>query len=144
MGRTNAEDRVRTAFRTGDGAQRSNPAIARELGVPLRMVRRVRTELGLPQFARGRRAEHDSLADAVTARLVLRKDGHTAWGGPCHDTYLTPLVNFAGVTRSVARFLFEEHHGRPPVGYVKSSCGEAHCLTREHLADAAMRKDSGR
>ena len=137
---TAAEPRIRAAFLAEGGAQRSNPDVARELDVSARTVRRVRTELGIPSYVQGRRPTYTTIADAVSARLVAKPDGHTEWAGPCHEEYLTPLVNFNGVSRSVGRVLFTEHHGREPVGYVKSTCGVAHCLTREHLADAQMRK----
>jgi hypothetical protein len=137
---TAAEPGIRAAFLADGGAMRSNPDIARELDVSSRTVRRVRTELGIPSFVQGRRPLYGSMSDAIQARLVRKDSGHTEWTGPCHEEYLTPLVNFNGVSRSVARVLFIEHHGREPVGYVKSTCGTAHCLTPEHLADAAMRK----
>ena len=137
---TAAEPGIRAAFLADGGAKRSNPDIARELNVSARTVRRVRTELGVPSYVQGRRPLYATMSEAIAARTVAKPGGHAEWTGPCHEEYLTPLVNFNGVSRSVARVIFTEHHGREPVGYVKATCGFPHCLTREHLADAEMRK----
>lgn len=132
---------VRAALLAEGGSGRSNPEIAAATGTTARIVQRVRAVLGVPTYARGRRQEHPTLMESVSARLVVREDGHTGWRGPRHGNYSTPLVYFAGITRSVAREIFVDHHGREPVGYVKAACGVLHCLTREHLADSEMRRE---
>lgn len=137
---TCAERRIRAVLLAEGGPARSNVDIGAELEVSARVVRRVRGQLGIPAYARGRRNTYASVADAVAARTREEPGGHLAWDGPCHEEYRTPLVNHAGMTRSVARVVFVQHYGREPVGYVKATCERAHCVAGAHLADSLMRK----
>lgn len=74
------------------------------------------------------------------ARSRPVEGGHRRWHGPV-ATGGTPIL-FVGPERyTVSRAAFLLAQDREPVGYVKSSCGLAWCVAREHQADRQMREE---
>lgn len=109
--------------------------IARRYGVNPRTVTRWRTTLGLGPGHRTTDpdpADLPRLARALTTR-TRPDDGHLIWRGPVHTHRLTPVLG----AHSARRIAWLLHHGTPPVGTVRVTCGETLCVEVGHLADAA-------
>ncbi|MFF7901211.1 hypothetical protein ACFZCV_20800 [Streptomyces sp. NPDC007920] len=109
--------------------------ISQEVGVSLWTVSKIRVELRIPLAKRVWPSR--TVAEALALHIEPYGDGHARWTGPMAGR-LCQL--FAEGRRLNARHVvFERHHGRPPVGYVRSSCREIPCMTGAHLTDAVLR-----
>lgn len=118
--------------------------IARRLGVAPATVRRTRQALGLPDPPLGSPEQYASPEDVLRAHAEPSDDGHVRWIGPAYSKRGAPYVLFRGRRIVAGRVAFEAHHGRPPVGYVRSSCGTDGCLAGSHLTDRPMREANER
>ncbi|WP_327403864.1 hypothetical protein OG194_29785 [Streptomyces sp. NBC_01288] len=113
--------------------------IASELGVAAATVQGVREALGLPAPRPGRRERYASVAEAFHASTQLLEDGHRRWTGGA-----APYVCLREQRLAASPVSFELHHGRPPVGRARPSCGVNGCLAGSHLADRPMREANRR
>ncbi|MFJ1657208.1 Lsr2 family DNA-binding protein [Streptomyces anthocyanicus] len=111
--------------------------ITAELGITAPVIVRVRRQAGLPHSGRTGGQPARKKADVLAENTEPYSDGHTRWTGPMSGRMPTL---YAEQRRFNARhFAFEQHHGRRPVGYVRSNCGEQACFTGAHLTDDLMR-----
>ncbi|MFI5629145.1 hypothetical protein ACIA8E_07155 [Streptomyces sp. NPDC051664] len=123
-----------------DGAEVSNLAVARKLGVSPSRVRRVRAKEGLPAYPRGRRGSGDSWAEAFAARTLAVDDGHLEWTGPLSE-HGTPVLRLGRAAETVYRYAFRVHHGRDAEGKSGPVCGFPRCVAGAHLEDRVLRKE---
>ncbi|MGA4896714.1 WhiB family transcriptional regulator [Streptomyces griseoincarnatus] len=111
--------------------------IMERIGVTAPTIVRIRLKYGLPRSsntgARAPRPRAQVLAESTEAY----GDGHTRWTGPVAGRSL--VLHAEGLRLNPRRVLFEQHHGRPPVGPVRSKCGEQQCITGAHLTDHTLR-----
>jgi DNA-binding CsgD family transcriptional regulator len=115
----------------------SDKEIGRRLHTNPKRAAALRTELGL--------ASHASRALTFADRWASSTEpegGHVRWTGR-HRDGRTPAVFHEGRDASVRRIVFEQHHGRPPVGEVQPGCDATWCVRAEHLEDAPMRAKLG-
>ncbi|MET9729732.1 hypothetical protein ABZZ79_03395 [Streptomyces sp. NPDC006458] len=78
-----------------------------------------------------------TIAEALALHLTPEPGGHARWTG---SRYRRSLILFAeGRQHNARRAIFEQTHGRPPVGYVTTECTRSWCVAGEHLKDAVMR-----
>ncbi|MFJ3274136.1 hypothetical protein [Streptomyces sp. NPDC086776] len=125
-----------------DGADVSNLAVARELGVAPGRVRRVRVKEGLPAYPRGRRGSGESWAEAFAARTLAVDGGHLDWTGSVSE-HGTPLLRVRREAETAYRYAFRIHHGREAEGKIGPApgCGFPRCVAGAHLEDRVMRKE---
>jgi hypothetical protein len=118
----------------------SNKRIAADLRVDRIRVRRIREELGLPQFVRT--AETRSIEDKW--RLYARPvdGGHVEWTGERSTNSNLPLVSYKDRHRSAAAVAFRIRTGRDPEGYTLAECGLKHCVAPDHVEDEPGRRRS--
>ncbi|MFF9123203.1 hypothetical protein ACF09J_07875 [Streptomyces sp. NPDC014889] len=109
--------------------------ISQEVGVSPPTVGRIRGELRIPLAKRSMPSR--TVAEALALHIEPYGDGHARWTGPM--TGRMPQLCAEGRRLNARRTVFERHHGRPPVGYVVSCCGDIPCMTGAHLTDAVMR-----
>ncbi|MEU8870506.1 hypothetical protein AB0D24_04935 [Streptomyces javensis] len=122
-----------------DGAEVSNLAVARRLGVGAERVRSARAKAVLPVYRRGRRPAHATWAEAFAARTVAVEGGHLHWTG-ARSPHGTPVLHLGMETRTAYRYQFRVVHGREPVGNVAPGCGYDGCVAGAHLEDRLMRE----
>lgn len=109
----------------------SNSEIAKECGLSVTTVRRIRQGLGIAQLnASG--YDHASPAEAFAARTTPAGDGHLDWIGSYY-------FKIRGVKHTARKVGFRQGHGRDPVGQVHTVCSRDGCVAPAHLADQTMR-----
>ncbi|MGN7139051.1 WhiB family transcriptional regulator [Streptomyces pseudogriseolus] len=112
--------------------------IIERIGVTAPTIVRVRRKYGLPRSTnKPVNPNTRSVAEALAVTTEPYGDGHTRWTGPLARRSL--LLHAEGRRFNARRLLFEQHHGRPPVGPVRSNCGEQQCITGAHLTDSILR-----
>ncbi|MFZ4206804.1 WhiB family transcriptional regulator [Streptomyces griseoincarnatus] len=112
--------------------------IIERIGVTAPTIVRVRRKYGLPRSTnKPVNPNTRSVAEALAVTTEPYGDGHTRWTGPLARRSL--LLHAEGRRFNARRLLFEQHHGRPPVGPVRSNCGEQQCITGAHLTDGTLR-----
>jgi len=111
---------------------------ARQLDVPLRAVRNLRRNLGIPP-SRTRGRSYASLEDSFYAKAAPTKDGHLIWPGYEPGTPSGPVIKRDGKNHSVYRIAFRLAHRRDPAGHVTTGCGRFGCVHPEHVEDRSMR-----
>ncbi|MEU0275970.1 helix-turn-helix domain-containing protein [Streptomyces sp. NPDC006307] len=123
-----------------DGAEVSNLAVARELGVGAERVRRVRAAAGVPPFQRGRQRSCETWAEALAARTLAVDGGHLQWTGPTND-HGTPVLRLGLEAQTAYRYAFRIHHGREAQGKTNPVCGYPRCVAGGHLEDRVIREE---
>ncbi|MEU9033833.1 helix-turn-helix domain-containing protein [Streptomyces sp. NPDC048352] len=123
-----------------DGADRSNLAVARTLGVSPARVRRVRAAAGVPPYQRGRRRSCETWQEAFETRTVAVEGGHLQWTGPTNE-HGTPLLRHGLEAETAYRYAFRIHHEREAEGKVGPSCGYPRCVAGAHLEDRVLREE---
>jgi hypothetical protein len=78
--------------------------------------------------------------DAKFAALATPEGEHVVWAGPVNGAGL-PILSLNRAHYLPTRIAFERHYGRVPVGQVRPSCGQPHCLHGEHLDDQVLRAE---
>jgi hypothetical protein len=116
----------------------SNKRIATELRVDKTRVRRIRIELGLPQFVRTE--ETRSIEDKWRLYAEPLDGGHMQWTGERSTNSNLPLVSFKERHYSAAAIAFRIRTGRDPEGYALADCGLTHCVAPAHVEDAPGRR----
>ncbi|MDT6983710.1 histone-like nucleoid-structuring protein Lsr2 [Streptomyces lusitanus] len=111
--------------------------IIKQLGVSAPTIVRVRQKYGLPRSINTGRSPARPRAEVLAETTEPYGDGHTRWTGHVYRRSL--VLHAEGLRLNPRRVLFEQHHGRPPVGPVRSNCGEQHCITGAHLTDHTLR-----
>ncbi|MDX5569822.1 Lsr2 family protein [Streptomyces sp. ID05-04B] len=112
-----------------------------EVGITAPTIVAIRRKAGLPAPSRGRGAPAPrTIADGLAANVEAHGDGHARWTGPMAGRM--PQLHAEGDRFNARHVIFERHHGRPPVGYVISDCGDQACVAGAHLTDDAMRSAS--
>ncbi|MEV1063419.1 histone-like nucleoid-structuring protein Lsr2 [Streptomyces sp. NPDC050263] len=115
--------------------------IRAEVGITAPTIVRIRRDAGLPASGRGRRNPPPrSIDDALAAAIEAGSDGHARWSGPMAGRM--PQLFAEGDRFNARHVIFERHHGRPPVGYVRSDCGDQACVAGAHLTDDVLRNAS--
>lgn len=79
--------------------------------------------------------------DEQIRRGCSRPDGggHVRWVGPGSPDR-APRIRFHSREVAVTHVIFEQHHGKPPVGQVRPECGEKRCIAPTHLLDDLGRR----
>ena len=123
--------------------QLSQAEIARRLHVAPITVQRTREALGLPAPVPGRKPpRHSTKEAAFWAHTEPVEGGHLKWTGRIEND--VPLLRYCGTQESAYRIAFRLHHGREPVGKVRSLCEEPHCVAGSCVADRPMREATRR
>ncbi|WP_330349616.1 Lsr2 family DNA-binding protein [Streptomyces sp. NBC_00582] len=109
-----------------------------EVGITAPTIIRIRRDAGLPDPGRGSNSPQPrTIADALAATVEEHSDGHARWTGPMAGRM--PQLFAEGGRFNARHVIFERHHGRAPVGYVRSNCGNQACVAGAHLADDVLR-----
>lgn len=112
--------------------------VTAEVGISAPTIVAIRRKAGLPSPDRTRRTPPPrSITDALAENVEAYGDGHARWTGPM--TGRMPQLHAEAKRFNARHIAFEEHHGRPPIGYVRSNCGEQACIAGAHLTDDQMR-----
>jgi len=130
---------VARALQNGDPRELSDLALAAEHGCSVRLVARVRRDLNLPAYPRGRRPAAETLEGAVQQRSRPVAGGHREWTAQVSASG-TPVLSWRGRHVTVGRVAFTIAHGREPEGQVRPSCTFPHCVEPAHQADRLMRE----
>ncbi|MDX2645071.1 hypothetical protein PV341_16160 [Streptomyces sp. PA03-1a] len=122
------------------GPDVSCASVARLLRCRKDRVSRIRWEIGLAPYPRGRRRTADSWQEAYGARTVAVDGDHVHWTGSL-SARGTPVVGLGRRYRTAYRIGFEIHHGREPDGPVLhlSTCDYPGCVAGAHLSDTWLR-----
>lgn len=119
-------------------AGRSTAAIARELGMDRRDVRKVRATAGIPALPGG--TPQLLTVDEKWAERTRPVDGgHLEWTGERQRTSGTPVMRHSGATYTAAAIAFRIQHGTDPDGRAIPACGYPHCVAPDHIDDTARR-----
>jgi hypothetical protein len=132
-------ERVARALQQGDPRELSDLALAAEHGCSVHLVARVRRELGLPAFARGKRPTRQELTDVFMERSRPVAGGHRQWLAQLAASG-TPVLSWHGQHVTAGRVAFKLARGRAPEGQVRPVCDFPHCVAPEHQADRLMRE----
>ncbi|MBZ6258819.1 WhiB family transcriptional regulator [Streptomyces olivaceus] len=111
--------------------------ITAELGITSPTIVRIRRQAGLPASGRTGAPPSRSKAEALALHIEQYGDGHARWTGPMAGRMAQLHAEHGRF--NARRVVFEEHHGRPPVGRVRSNCGEQACIAGAHLIDNILR-----
>ncbi|MET9140526.1 WhiB family transcriptional regulator [Streptomyces parvulus] len=138
-GRHTPEQRAVIARRTVQmlRAGASYSEITAELGISSPTIVRIRRRAGLPHSGRTGAPPARSKAEVLALHVELYSDGHARWTGPMAGRMAQ--LHAEQDRFNARRVVFEEHHGRPPVGRVRSNCGEQACIAGAHLIDRVLR-----
>lgn len=111
--------------------------ITDEVGISAPTILAICRKAGLPTPDNNGGQPARTKAEALALHLEAYGDGHARWNGPM--TGRLPQL-YAEKTRFNARHVvFEQHHGRPPVGRLRSDCGVTACMAGAHLTDHVLR-----
>ncbi|WP_435218360.1 WhiB family transcriptional regulator [Streptomyces sp. bgisy034] len=131
--RAEKDRRVAEMLRAGA----SYSEITAETGVGAPTISTIRKREGLPT-AKGRNGQPArSKAEAIAANVEPYGEGHARWTGPM--TGRMPQLSAEGDRFNARHEVFAAHHGRRPVGYVRTSCAEDGCIAGAHLVDDTLR-----
>ncbi|MFI1723887.1 histone-like nucleoid-structuring protein Lsr2 [Streptomyces sp. NPDC020489] len=107
--------------------------IKAQVGISAPTIVRIRREAKIPAPSRTGARPARSTADALTTYIEPYGAEHSRWTGPWAGRM--PQLFAEGRRFNARHVVFERHHGRPPVGYVRSTCVDLPCMTGAHLAD---------
>ncbi|MFB6934542.1 hypothetical protein [Streptomyces chartreusis] len=120
----------------------SNTRIMRELRCDKQRVRRLRTELGLPDYVPAEQTR--SLEEKWQTKTRPADGGHLEWTGTRGTSCGTPLLSYKEKVYSPAAIAFRIRTGHEPRGYVIADCGRKHCVAPDHVNDEAGRQQGRR
>ncbi|WP_411092230.1 hypothetical protein [Streptomyces sp. 049-1] len=129
---------VARALQQGEPRELSDLALAAEHGCSVRMVARVRADLRLPAYRRGKRSVRKALEDVFLERSRPVAGGHREWTRQTGASG-TPVISHRGQHVTAGRVAFTIAQGREPEGQVRPSCTFPHCVEPDHQADRLMR-----
>ncbi|KUN37753.1 hypothetical protein AQJ30_15845 [Streptomyces longwoodensis] len=133
-----SDERIMRALLAADDV--SNRAVARQLGIrDESRVARVRRQIGLPPYVRGRRPLYRSVREAFERQSEPVEGGHRRWTGT-REANGTPVVRYLRRIDTAYRVAFRLHYRREPVGYLSRSCNIPGCVEGAHQVDRAMRE----
>lgn len=133
---------VARALRSGDPRELSDLALAAEHGCSVKLVARVRADLRLPTYQRGKRPVQRSLEAVFLERSRPVAGGHREWTRQ-RAASGTPVLSHRGQHVTAGRVAFTMATGREPEGQVRPSCTFEHCVEPAHQADRLMRDAAG-
>lgn len=111
--------------------------VSEQVGISAPTIVAIRRKAGLPPPVRcGGQAR--TKTEALAASIEPYGDGHARWTGPTAGRMAELWAN--GTRFNGRHVVFERHHGRLPVGNVRSNCGETACMTGAHLIDGVIRR----
>jgi len=108
-----------------------------EVGISAPTIIAIRRKAGLPDPGHRGAPEPRTIAEGLAASVEPYGDGHARWTGPM--TGRMPQLHADGQRFNARHVLFEQHRGRPPVGYVRSDCRDQACVAGAHLTDDLLR-----
>jgi uncharacterized protein YerC/transposase-like protein len=111
--------------------------ITDEVGISAPTIIAIRRDAGLPAPGHRGTRQPRTVEEGLTGAIEEYGDGHARWVGPVYRRSLQ--LHAEGRRLNARHVLFEQHHGRPPVGYVRSNCGDQACVAGAHLADDVLR-----
>ncbi|MFF4900535.1 hypothetical protein [Streptomyces sp. NPDC001068] len=129
---------VARALQSGDPRQMSDLALAAAHGCSVALVGRVRQDLNLPTYARGRRPTRQALEDVFLERSRPVAGGHREWMRQTAASG-TPVLSWRGQHVTAGRVAFKIEYRREPVGQVRPTCTFPHCVEPKCQADRLMR-----
>ncbi|MER7835279.1 hypothetical protein ABTY98_05050 [Streptomyces sp. NPDC096040] len=129
---------VARALQDGDPRQLSDLALAAEHGCSVGLVARVRRDLNLPAYQRGRRPVAPTLEAVFWERSRPVDGGHREWTKQ-RAASGTPVISWRGQHVTAGRVAFRIAHGREPEGQVRPTCTFPHCVEPKCQADRVMR-----
>jgi hypothetical protein len=130
-----AENQRRTIELLRGGA--TYQQITDEVGISAPTIIAICRKAGLPTPDHNGGQPARTKAEALALHVEAYGDGHARWTGPMSGR-LQQL--FAESDRFNARHVvFEQHHGRPPTGVVRSNCDVTACIAGAHLTDHTLR-----
>lgn len=110
--------------------------VTKQVGISAPTIIAIRRKAGLPS-AQGRNAKDTpprrSKDEALAKYMQPYGEGHARWTGPMAGRM--PQLYAEGSRFNARHAVFEAHHGRPPVGYVRTKCTEPACIAGPHLID---------
>ncbi|MFJ2717453.1 hypothetical protein [Streptomyces sp. NPDC087437] len=118
-------------------AHASYREIREEVGISNPTIVRIRQKLRLPAGGGRNRPQPRTVPETFELYTEPFGDRHLRWTGPRRGRSF--LLFAEGRCFNARHVAFEAHHGRPPVGYVVSNCGEIPCMEGGHLTDAVLR-----
>ncbi|MER6531182.1 histone-like nucleoid-structuring protein Lsr2 [Streptomyces sp. NPDC001508] len=131
-----AENERRAAELMRAGA--SYDEIKAEVGISAPTILAIRKRADLPASGRTGGGQARTKADGLAASTEPYGDGHVRWTGPMAGRL--PQLYAEGRRFNPRHVVFEQHHGRPPEGRVRSNCGERDCIAGAHLTDVVLRR----
>ncbi|MEZ7004981.1 hypothetical protein [Streptomyces sp. AD55] len=129
---------VARALRQGDARELSDLALAAEHGCRPALVARVRRDLALPSYRRGKRSSA-TIREVFLERSRPVAGGHREWLAQTAASG-TPVLSCRGVHVTVGRVAFTMATGREPEGQVRPTCVFPHCVEPGCQADRPMRQ----
>jgi hypothetical protein len=120
-------------------AGQSTAAIARELGMDRRDVRKVRAAAGIPALPGGG-PQPLTVEEKWRQRTRPIGSGHLEWAGETATGSGTPVMRHSGHTYTAARIAYRIQHGTEPAGRVGPGCGMPHCVAPAHQDDTARQQ----
>lgn len=127
------ERRTRELLRAG----RSFSEIREQVGISAPTITRIRDEAGIkPSRKTGARPAR-TVAEVLALHVEPYGEGHARWTGLMAGRM--PQFQAAGTRGNARHAVFEQHHGRPPVGRIRSNCGVTECIAGAHLIDNTLR-----
>lgn len=116
----------------------SNSRIVRELRVDKHRVRRIREELGLPNYVPVEQTR--TIEDKWKLFARPTDGGHVEWTGERQSTSGTPVMRYKDQAHTAAAIAFRIKHRRDPDGYAIADCGRKHCIAPDHVQDEPGRQ----
>lgn len=110
--------------------------IARQVGVTISSVTRLRTQLGLPK-AHGGTKKAGSLEDLFWRRTQPTGDGHLDWTGH-RNSKGTANLHWGKDVYSARRVAYRIANGQDPDGYAHATCTHPGCVAPGHMADSTV------
>lgn len=117
-------------------AEHSSNAIALLLGVDRAVVRRIRSEAGIPYVPV---EQARTLEEKWASHTQPVDDGHLKWTGERRKATGTPVMRYKDGNYSPAAIAFRIKHGRDAEGYAIADCGLKHCVAPGHVEDEVGR-----
>ena len=111
--------------------------VRQQVGISAPTISDIRKKAGIPAPVRCG-GQSRTKAEGLAACVEPYGDGHARWTGPTAGRM--PQLFAEGTRFNGRHVVFEQHHGRSPVGNVRSNCGEIACMTGAHLTDADLRR----
>lgn len=118
-------------------AGKSFSEIREQVGISAPTITRIRDEAGIKPSRKTGGHPARTVADVLALHVEPYGEGHARWTGPM--TGRMPQLQAGGTRGNARRAVFEQHHGRPPVGRIRSNCGVTECIAGAHLTDNTLR-----